>query len=148
MTVWNPPKKVSSKEFVGRRAFGSRVFENPSDGRLHYKIDAFLDKRTGTGLSVDRLGVRTAYHDVLAFLCPLCDEMAKKGSTEFIGWAQIAVKDIQKLVQATKAVGEDNPYHAEIDRSGHVNIEALRSFAFRLCVHASKHPFIYRPPTL
>ncbi len=99
-------------------------------------------------MSVDRLGVRTASHDTLTFLCPLCDKMAKKGSTRFVGWAQIAVKDIQQLVQATNAVHEQNPYHAEIDRSGHENIRALRSFAFMLCVLASKHDFIYRPETI
>lgn len=143
MPIWIPPKKISPKEFVGRRAFGSRVFEKEDDKVLRYRIDIFLDKRAGTGLSVDRLGVRAACPEVLAFLSPLCDEMAEKGSTEFVGWAQVKVEDLKGIIiKATDAVGEDNSYHAEIDRTDYPTAGALRALAFRLCVHASKYDFI------
>ena len=144
IVAWTPPKNVSTKEIIGRRAFGSRIFNTDPNSTIHYKIDVFLDNRIGTGLSVDRLGVRRAVPNVLAFLCPLCDEMANKGSTEFKGWAQISVSDVHHSIMATDAVGEQNPYHAEIDRSDYQNERTLRSFAFELCVFASKHEFLYR----
>jgi hypothetical protein len=144
MTGWVPPKTVSKKEMVGRRAFGSKVFEQAKDNVLHYKIDVFLDDRLGTGLSIDRLGVRTARPEVLTLLAPLCDQMADKRSTSFVGWAQFRVDDVRCGIAATDPVSEDNPYHAEIDRSHYQNVAALRSLAFELCVHASKHAFIDR----
>ena len=144
LTSWVPPKTVSKKEMVGRRAFGSKVFEKANDRVLHYKIDVFLDKRKDTSLSVDRLGVRVARPDTLSLLLPLCDRIATNGSTEFVGWAQISAADVHRGIRATSSVGEDNPYHAEIDRTQYPTDEALRAFAFQLCVYASKHAFIFR----
>ena len=129
---------------LGRRAFGSKVFEKAKNSVLRYKIDVFLDDRKGTGLSVDRLGIRKAQPDVLTFLGPLCDKMADKRPTEFVGWAQIRATDFGGEIRATMAVGEDNRYHAEIDRSQYQTDRSLRSLAFELCVHASKHEFIPR----
>ena len=139
---WKPTDEVSPKEFVGRRAFGSNVFGTSSD-MSHYKIDVFLDNRMLGGLSVDRLGVRTARIDVLDRLRPLCDNIAKKGRTNFVGWAQICVADIKQKISATNAVNEENPYHAEIDLTPFKNEPSLRAFAFELCVLASRHEFIY-----
>ena len=144
MKIWTPPTNISAKEIVGRRAFGSRVFATGAN--LPYKIDVFLDKKIGTGLSVDRLGVRKACQEVLDFLTPLCDASAKNRSSKFVGWAQISVEDVQKIgIHVKEAVGENNPFHAEICRSDYPNINALRSLAFHLCVCASKHKFICRP---
>ena len=144
MKNWTPPPAVSKKEIVGRRVFGSRVFdETPLN--LRYKLDTFLDKRIGTRLSVDRLGVRKANSEVLAFLIPLCDSSAIKRSSTFTGWAQISASDLQQIgIQSTEAINEINPYHAEILRSDYQTVDALRSLAFRLCVYAAKHEFIYR----
>ncbi len=142
---WTAPREISPKEFVGRRAFGSKVFEKEGNSVLRYKINVFLDERIGTGLSVDRLGVRVAEVEVLTFLRPLCDAMAEKGSTNFSGWAQISAKDVENIIKVIEAIGEENPYHAEIDRSNYQNVDALRAFAFQLCVYASKHEFIPRP---
>ncbi len=145
MNRWYPPTHISQKEIVGRRTFGSRVFDK-TNGVLKYKIDIFLDKRTAFNLSVDRLGVRVADRNVVDFLKPLCDESAEKRSSKFNGWAQISVNQIQKIgVRATEAINEENPYHAEISRSRHQTVSALRSLAFELCVYASKHDFISRP---
>lgn len=142
--IWKPQGTFSTKEMIGRRAFGSKVFERSEESVLRYKVDVFLDKRRGTSLSVDRLGIRTAKPDVLEFLLPLCDRMAEKGSTEFVGWAQISAADVHGGLTATRPVGEENPYHAEIDRAQYPTDEALRAFAFQLCVYASKHEFIDR----
>lgn len=142
--IWNPPEQISQKEFVGRRAFGSKVFQSEPDNVLHYRINVFMDHRLNTGLSIDRLGVRTACRKVLDLLLPLCDDMANVRSKEFAGWAQIKVEDIASKIDVTPAVCENNPYHAEIDRSDHTTKGALRSLAFELCVQASKHPFICR----
>ena len=144
MKIWKPPKIISAKEFVGRRAFGSRVFDR-SQSVLPYKIDIFLDNRKGVNLSVDRLGVRQPSRDVVEFLVPLCDSSADKRSSKFVGWAQIEVRQIMHLgVHATEAIDEINPYHAEISRSKHDTNKSKRSLAFELCVHASKHSFLDR----
>ena len=143
---WKPPKHISVKEVVGRRTFGSKVFDRSAGTTLHFRIDVFMDSRPGTGLSGDRLGVRAAQQEVLQFLYPLCDDMATKGATTFVGWAQISAKDLRGTIRATISTGEDNPYHAEIDRSKHPTEESLRSLAFELCVHASKQEFIDRRP--
>ena len=144
MPIWTPPNHVSSKEMVGRRAFGSRVFDKSDDRVLQFRINVFLDERQNTGLSVDRLGVRSAEPEVLTRLLPYCDEMAEHGSTSFAGWAQLSVKDIKQTVLASEPQGEDHPYHAEVDRSNFPTPESLRALAFELCVHASKHEFIHR----
>ena len=94
---------------------------------------------------MDRLGVHQVEEDVIKFLCPLCDAMATKGNTTFQGWAQFKVGDARAQVIQTKAHGEDNPYHAEIDCSNHSSEEALRAFAFELCVYASDYDFVNRP---
>ena len=129
---------------MGRRAFGSKVFDKSEQG-LQYRVNVFQDDRIGTGLSFDRLGVRRVEKDVLSFLCPLCDEMAKKKATGFVGWVQIHVQDIKNMIKSTDAVNEVNPYHAEVDRSEYKTLPALRALAFQLCVYASKHPFISKP---
>lgn len=145
MKNWNPPKSVSPKEIVGRRTFGTRIFDE-SENILPYKIDIFLDDRIGENLSVDRLGVRRAMTNVVEFLLPLCDRSAMKRSSKFQGWAQIEVGQITKLgVHATEAVDEENPYHAEISRSNHKTVSAMRSLAFELCVHAARNDFLDRP---
>ena len=144
---WTPPNEVSKKEVVGRRAFGSRVFEKEKGPfRLRYKINVFLDSKDGD-LSVDRLGVRHVEEDVLQFLYPLCNAIAAKGNTKFQGWAQFLVSDLPMRVTKTESIGENNPYHAEIDRSNHRSEEAQRSFAFELCVYASKYEFVSSPAT-
>jgi len=133
MKIWRPPKLVSPKEFVGRRTFGTRVLDESEENILPYKVDIFLDDRFGKNLSVDRLGVRRAEPDVIEFLLPLCDKSAEKRSSKFEGWAQIEVGQITKLgVHATEAVDEENPYHAEISRSNHQTVSAMRSLAFEL----------------
>ena len=145
MKIWKPPKSLSPKEIVGRRTFGSRIFDK-SDSILPYKIDIFMDSRIGENISVDRLGIRQAKPDVIEYLSPLCDKSAFKRSSNFVGWAQIEVSQIENLgVHATDAVDEENPYHAEISRLGHQTVKAMRSLAFELCVHASKHSFLSRP---
>lgn len=65
---------------------------------------------------------------------------------EFHGWAQIKVADLLEIkVQKTDAVGENNPFHAEIVRGNHSDIGLLRSLAFRLCYCAEKQPFLEKP---
>ena len=145
----NLPKDVSDKEFIGRRAFGSKIFEKIHDGNI-FRITVFMDRNTkmSEGISVDRLGLKTVSCEILDYLLPQADNMALKRGTTFAGWAQIKVSDLKSLsgVYPTDAVGEENPYHAEIDISqyNHSN-NVLRSFAFSLCVLAARYEFIYRP---
>ena len=140
-----PSSTVSDKEIVGRRAFGNKVFDNRATRTLPYQINIFLETRDNMGLSVDRLGVRKAYSDVLSFRTPHCDSLAKIRAKEFVGWAQLCVSDIQQIgISSTEAINEENPYHAEISLSDHDSRQARRSLAFRLCVFASKHKFIHR----
>ena len=141
-TRWTPSGIVSKKAVKGRRAFGSKIFET-KDAVLRYKIDVFLDRRD-CDLSVDRLGVHEVDKKVVSFLRPLCEAMANKGSTTFHGWVQLRVGDLRSDVKNTEAYNEDNPYHAEIDRSAHASLGAKRSFAFELCVIASKNEFVYK----
>ena len=143
-TKWKPPDKVSDKEFIGRRAFGSNVFDT-SSSTSQYKINVFMDSRMHGGLSVDRLGVKTVRAEVLDYLYPLCDDMANKGRTRFIGWARLRVSDIKQKINATRAVNEENLFHAEIDLTPFKNEQSLRAFAFELCVQASKYEFIHHP---
>lgn len=152
--LWNPPSKISEdKEILGRRAFGSKIFDKSGDNVLQYKMNVFLDERTNGGLSLDRLGVKNVREEVLEFLQPLCDEMASKGGTWFEGWAQFSIskcKESSKMkleVSKTEASGENNPYHAEIDLPDFGNIPSLqksRTLAFVLAVCASSYPFINR----
>lgn len=145
MATWKPTQAISPKEMVGRRAFGSKVFSaTDQKSVLRYRITVFLDNQQDTGLSVDRLGIKRADGKVLALLCPLCDTMANKRATSFKGWAQIHAADLKGRISRTPAIGENNPYHAEIDRSKYNSKETRRSLAFELCVHASKHKFIDR----
>ncbi len=145
MNKWVPKDQISSKEIVGRRSFGSRVFDK-SNGILRYNINVFLDTRENTGLSVDRLGMKKVDHSVLNYLNPLCHKSAIKSSSNFVGWAQIYVRQIESIgIQATQAVNENNPYHAEIIRSEFKTPKSLKALAFQLCVYASENDFIYRP---
>ena len=140
---WKPTETVSDKVFIGRRAFGNRVFANDK-AVLRYRIDVFLDPRK-SDLSVDRLGIRQISDDIVAFLHPLCESMAAKGGTKFRGWARLKVGDLRACVRKTKATNEENPYHAEIDRSEFVSQGAQRAFAFELCTQASKYEFVHKP---
>ena len=140
---WTPTDTVSDKEFIGRRAFGSRVFTN-EENVLRYRIDVFLDSR-GSDLSIDRLGIRKVNDNIVSFLLPLCESMASRGRTTFRGWACLKVGDIKAKVRKTDAENEENPYHAEIDRSQHLSEAAQRSLAFELCAHASKYGFVHKP---
>ena len=145
MNKWVPNEQISPKEIVGRRAFGSRVFDK-SNGVLRYNINVFLDTRVNSGLSVDRLGMKNVDHSVLNYLNPLCHQLAQKRSSKFVGWAQIKVRQIESIgIRATQAVNENNPYHAEIIRSEFTTPQSLRALAFQLCVYASENDFIYRP---
>ena len=144
---WTPPNHVSNKEFVGRRVFGTKAFNKTSNSR-RYKLDVFMDTRLDTGLSVDRLGVKAVCKEVLVFLTPLCETIAKKRNKQFKGWAQMHVNDLLKLkinIKSTKPDNEDNPYHAEICRTPYETDAALRSLAFALCVYASDYDFIEKP---
>ena len=53
--MWNPPDQVSTKEMIGRRAFGKdkSVFANSEATK--YKLNVFLDDRLADNLSFDRL---------------------------------------------------------------------------------------------
>ncbi len=145
MNRWEPKEQISLKEIVGRRAFGSRVFDK-SNGVLRYNINVFLDTRENVGLSVDRLGMKNVDNCVLNYLKPLCLQLAEKRSSQFVGWAQIKVRQIESIgIKATLAVNEINPYHAEIIRSEFKTQKSLRALAFQLCVYASESDFIYPP---
>lgn len=142
MSLWNPPADVSPKEVVGRRAFTRKLYVADSH---EYKADVFLDLQIGTGLSVDRLGVRIADEGVVEYLAPFGRTMAAKGGQTFYGWAQIKVSEVKDAIAATEAIGEENPYHAEFDRSACQNIETLRYFAFMLASIASRNKFLPAP---
>ena len=145
MKIWTPPQQISEKEIVGRRAFGSKIFNHRNGEPLRYRISVFEDDRPNTGLSVDRLGVRTPKNAVLEFLEPFCEVMAERGSTTFKGWVQLCVADLRSKISVTDAEGEQNPYHAEIDRSPYTTVQAMRALAFELCVYASKYEFVEKP---
>lgn len=143
MTLWKPPSEVSTKEVIGRRAFTSKL--KNSGGQ--YKVDVFLDDRSDSGLSVDRLGVRKADPEVIAKLADLGHALGRKRGRPFTGWAQLRVSDIPgpsklKVVQ-TEAEGEDNEYHAEI---AHVDTGVVSyTEAFMLAVVAANLDFLEAP---
>lgn len=143
--MWNPPDQVSTKEIVGRRAFGKpeKIFSDKEATR--YRIDIFFDDRIDTDLSLDRLGVKQPKQEVLDFLTPLGDALGERMDKKFQGWAQIRVGQLKDLhVKRTDAEGEDNPYHAELNRDNFRNTPAARALAFQLSVYASQHDFIER----
>lgn len=143
MSSWTPQPKISPKEMVGRRAFTTKL-RQPNG---HYKADVFLDDRIGTGLSMDRLGIRPADAEkVTKELMPLCEAMATKRERPFTGWAQLRVSDVPKLVvEATEADGEVNPYHAEVNRDNCTDQNHLYMVAFMLATMASMHEFVEPP---
>ena len=145
---WNPPNNISKKEFVGRRVFGDSVLRPPPGQQLKYKYELFLDTRSNSGLSVDRLGGRGPRRDVLEVLCPLCEESSRKRNKEFKGWAQIHVERLQVAkigISPTPATDECNPYHAEICLDPYPTVPALKALAFQLCVYASSNEFVEKP---
>lgn len=133
------------KELVGRRAFGKDKYIFASKGALHYKIDVFLDNRTGTGLSVDRLGIGQIDKKIVKRLAPVGAAMGERLEKEFRGWAPFPVQTFHKFCVPTLAVGEDNPYHAEINRDNYPTPASLRALAFEICVAATDQDFIPCP---
>lgn len=93
-------------------------------------------------LSIDRLEIRDVNLGVVKFLTPKGKSHARQRNTTFHGWALLCVKDLAVGVKGTAVKDGDNPYHAEIDRSAYTTGLAKRSFAFELCVHASKYDFV------
>lgn len=143
--MWNPPDQVSTKEMIGRRAFGKdkSVFANSEATK--YKLNVFLDDRLADDLSFDRLGVRAADSEVVEFLTALGDEIGRKMNKQFRGWAQIKVEDLGKLeFKKTDAEGEEKPFHGELSREDFRNENAARALAFQLCELASRHSFLSR----
>lgn len=106
-----------------------------------------MDDRLGTGLSVDRLGMKQTDQDVVgSVLVPLASAMGVKRNLPFTGWAQLPVSEIKMTkVEATPPEGEDNPYHAEINRDDCDNTSAAYFLAFMLSVIAGQHEFIPSP---
>lgn len=144
--MWSPPPEISKKEFLGRRAFGSDVGFTDR-GVTHYEPDLFMDERPGSELSFDRLGIRERdFVETAEWLLPYCEEIAKKGATTFKGWARILVRDLKELrVSPTEPEGEENPYHAELDRSKYYDEELRYTLAFRLCTLCAKNDFLKIP---
>ena len=141
--MWDPPDQVSTKEMIGRRAFGKdkSVFANPEATR--YKLGVFLDDRLADDLSFDRLGVRAADSDVVEFLIALGDELGRTRDKQVRGWAQIKADDLRKLdFKKTDAEGEENPFHGELSREDLRNENAARDLAFQLCELASRYLFL------
>lgn len=137
------PHVIHKKERIGRRVFGkAKDVWREQNGEKHYKMDVFMDNREG-GLSVDRLGVNLAEKRRIRVLNPLGVAMGEKRGRVFRGWAQFNVTEIHELVVPTPAVGEENPYHAEIERDDHfLTPAAKRVLAMRLCDLARQYEFI------
>lgn len=142
MSVQPPDEELHDKEIVGRRAFGrcKKIFHE-NNTVLHYRLDVFIDKRPG-GISVDRLGIGDYDKKRLGFLDTLGVAMGEKRTVRFRGWAQFSVSDLRECIQPTEAVGEENPFHAEVMRDGFPSPEAKRALAYQMCVLASQRDCI------
>ncbi|MEL6728865.1 MAG: hypothetical protein AAFP91_15335 [Pseudomonadota bacterium] len=121
--------------------------KKPYSGKNQYKTDVFLDDRLGTGLSVDRLGVRNADDEIVKALSPKGHSLAERMKKPFIGWAQFVVADLNKAklkIHKTDAVGEENPFHAEVCRAHCQDQDDLYRTAFILAVISSNYDLL--PP--
>lgn len=143
--MWNPSQnEVSSKEIVGRRAFGKKLYSESGE-RGHFRvfrISIFLDDRYDKDLSFDRLGVRRVFADVISFLSPIGLEHGLKlvPKRDFRGWATIKMVDLKNLVvkPSSPPSAGGNPYHADLIRDGYRDKGTAETLAWRLSVHASK----------
>ena len=138
--------EIHRNERIGRRAFGKdkNIF-SLSNGHRHYKLDVFLDTRSGDW-SVDRLGVNQVIKKRIDFLDPLGVAMGETRERIFRGWAQLNVTSFHALVSKTEAKGEVNPHHAEIccDNDFPTDL-AKRMFALSLCEMARQFDFVSSP---
>ena len=139
---------VSRKELIGRRTFGAddKIFSSVDP--LEYRIDVFIDPNLDKDLSFDRLGVREVNQAACRQLSPVgrAHGQRLKPVREFRGWAVIMMADLKDKVAPTSAVGETNPYHAELSRKPYPNKFAARALAFMLCMLARKHPHVKPVP--
>ena len=136
--------RVHEKDLIGRRVFGDydKIFSDKE--KNHYKINIFLDNRDG-GLSFDILGSEgRTFKRNMKKLTALGHDMGQtKMGKDFCGWANLQADAYHKLMQKTPAIGEDNPYHAEIMCQDHFPTpEARRFLAFKLSEEARKFEFI------
>ena len=143
--MWILQEKISDKETVGRRVFGSDMSGTKDKPTFGYKL--FLDDRLEDDISVDRLGIKAPeikHHEEITALGNAHGRRRQPPRT-FRGWAQIKVSDLSMFkyaVNATPAHEEENKYHAEVSRDGHRTIETARSMAFLLASYASRMPLL------
>ena len=146
MDIEAPPDEIRPNERIGRRVFGEdkNIFEEVK-GVRHYRANIFIDTRQGD-LSVDRIGLNSPVKKQVNFLQPLGVAMGKgmRPPVEFRGWVQLRVSDVKCGVVKKEAVGEVNPFHAEISRDQYQTKDAQRSLAYELCRHALKWDFVPR----
>ena len=71
--------------------------------------------------------------------------MGELKKSVFRGWAQFSVQEFRKFTRATAAVGEVNPFHAEIIRDNFPTDEALRILAYSMCLAANELSFLDSP---
>lgn len=139
--------EIDDAEILGRRIFG-KAFKESEDGEKEYRFESFFDDRLNSGLSVDRLGKNGVQKRRCKELLPLCDAVANQRKKPFVGWATIQAKSVRVNVKARitglPAIGEENPYHAEIDRSPYKNVESLRAFAFLVRAYSPVRNFVPR----
>jgi hypothetical protein len=149
--AWEPDSNVvKNSEIIGRRAFGPEQQIRDPKGRTHFRLDLFIEP-VDRDLSFDRLGENKTNGGAVAFLSPLGHAHGERLSPrkEFLGWAAIAMKELDGLaarVKPTPAANERNPYHAELSREGAMrDPESARLLAFKLSCIASRELVQPRP---
>ena len=154
--MWFPDRrKVSAKEIVGRRAFGSKVF-TPADCKGvkgapgGFRINVFYEQEQQTDLSLDRLGLRETDPEVLAYLHPVCRNHAERRGTTFICWAAILVSALDRETLEPSPIepdknwpaNDENPFHCDLkldvvrDSDGKIHPALMENLAFKLAVLA------------
>ena len=144
---WNPDAtKMGKGEIVGRRVFENDLLKESGKEatKREIKISAFLEGHYAARLSVDRIGQGQVVQSVIRFLTPLADNHGKNRipPLEFEGWARLLTNDFITDHPVIPKPENNNPYHAEIDRSEAPNKKWARTLAFRLVAHARKFALI------
>lgn len=128
MVIWEPSSEsIQPTEIVGRRLLAKTYKDwptlGPPNGQLKLSAEAFEDSRLDEDLSLDRLGTSNPVKTVVRRLTVVADAEAAKTFKSFFGWVAIAARDLKNstLVPSPLSIEEhgiDNPFHADIDRSG------------------------------
>lgn len=107
LTKLRIPKRVGSKESVGRQVFSRRMAKRSKKGRIPHRVFLYPKRRH---LSVDRLTIAPR-GDILE----VAYANATKRHLRFHGWAQINVEDAQELgCRVAASPVHNNPWHADI----------------------------------